>query len=201
VEDQYLLEEYKLIKSRIESNEHRRHQILVLCLTGAATALGLGDKIQSGLAPFLVGGLVLMSSAVNTIYMSLQAFATAFLAERVETRFGRLGFETTYASVAHRENDSVWDRLKSRPLGFVSDPFVILWLFSIAVSIVFGWSFVIKATIGNASVVLYILGLVFLHVLILDTLVERRRRRLRWFRERLQPRSVGTEATEVRASD
>jgi len=201
VEDQYLLEEYKLIKARIESNEHRRHQILVLCVTGSATALGLGDKIGSGLVPFLVSGLVLMASAVNTIYMSLQAFKTAFLVECVETRFLRLNLETAYASVVHPEGQSRWDKLKSRPLGFFSDPFVILTLFSFTTSIIIGRNFIIQGTIGNAGVVYYFFGLAFLHVLILETLVERRRRSLRWFRERLATPPAIPKATEEGASD
>ena len=138
-----------------------------------------------------------MASAANTIYMSLQAFATAFLVEYVETRFLRLDFETTYASVVHSEGRSLWDRLKSRPLGFFSDPFVILTLLSITTSVIFGGNFIFQGTIGKTGVVFYIIGLVSLHVLVVDTLVERRRKNLLWFRERLAVPPVEPKASQV----
>jgi len=74
-----LLEEIRHIRARYSEHEKRRYQMLALCATGYATALGFSDTIPHEIIPFILSLLLLLTSFIAIDQYVLQKFNTEYL--------------------------------------------------------------------------------------------------------------------------
>ena len=91
------IEEYKHAKERINKNEERRYQLLVLNITGFGAVFGFSGKISDPLVPLILLGILMVCARSYSLQTRLQLFNTAYIIERFEKNNNVLKLETGYA--------------------------------------------------------------------------------------------------------
>ena len=80
----FLLEEYKILKAKIETHEKRYYQMLVLSITGFITVMGISGKIPDNIIPYIIYPFLLVTPLVGSLSRQHQFFETAYLIEAFE---------------------------------------------------------------------------------------------------------------------
>ena len=120
----FSLEEYRVAKERINKNEERRYQLLVLNITGFAAVFGFSDKIVEPVIPIALLGILIICSLAYSLQTRLQHFMTAYISERYEKNISSIMLETGYYFWSKGNNRST--SLMRKIIGYFSDPFSIL---------------------------------------------------------------------------
>lgn len=170
----FAVEEYKLLKERINKNETRRYQILVLNVTGFAAIFGFSDKIPSPLIPFLLLTVLVVCVRQYTTQSLLQRLATAYLIEHFESTIPFLNFESGYAEY--------WKQRTSK--SEIADPFLILTVVSLLASFFFPFNWLIEKWFQGWSLasISYCCFLVLSHLYVFVTIGSYKRQGLKDFR-------------------
>ena len=203
--DPFLIEEYKILKARVQARESRYYQMLVLTITGFITVIGFSEKIPVESIPYLMSSFLMITTLIASLSRQHQFFETAFLIEAFEeNKTSYIQYETAYASVFSSSQlpqiefkfieklypfkclyFEIKDLIK-RTVSLVFHPFALLAMFSFIGSILFGKVYVISASSRSAFVgsFFYILGLEIIHLIILVSVMRHKALNTDYYRKK-----------------
>jgi len=196
-------EEYKAIKSGIETDRKRYDQMLVLAITGLITIIGFSNKIPKEIIPYLISPFLMIATLVAALSRQHQFFKTAFIIEAYEVaEISKIKYERAYSGIfssykvsgiSFKSIEKIWplkcllgeilDAIKRCGL-FLFDPFILLAIFSSVASFISGRKYIVDAPMNDFLIYqsLYIFGLVFIHSIILFAVLRQKSLNIDYYR-------------------
>jgi hypothetical protein len=182
----FAIEEYKLAKQRISTNEGIRFRLLILNVTAFAAIIGLGEKLPPAIAPFILIAVLVICWRSYLTQSRLQAFTTAFIVVRYERNDPSICLETGYlhwaTQVQYPDTDRTfwWKRFRYA----ATKPFAILTGVSFVAGQWMAFSFLAELYVTQTlAAAMYSIALVALHMLMF---IDIYRGRLPAFRDHIE---------------
>ena len=175
---EFSLEEYKLLKGRIETHEKWYYQMLILSFSGFIAILGISDKITDRLIPFMISPFLLITSLIALGNRQLQSFETAYLIEKFDAVQDSINFEKTYLDVfINKQSDILVFDFFKKVIRFFINPFIIINILGILTSLYFGYDFVRQNIISSNYFIsiVYVTTLMFIYLIIFTRFFKQKR--------------------------
>ena len=184
--DEFALEEYKFAKEKIRKNEEKRFNLIALNITAYAAILGFSDKIDPIILPIALVGVLIICSTMYTSQSLIQMHTSAFIIEKYEVVISSIGYEK---GINEYRDDDTKKRLMGnfkilKYFGVVRDPFMLLTILGLGSSFFLSWNMT-KELIDSSVLTgtLYLSLLIFLYIIILRNLAQRKKTSLNIYRE------------------
>jgi len=166
------IEEFKYIADRKKEYENRSIQMLFFCITSYGVIYGFSGKIPEEILPYLLSFALLITSKSGAHHHVLQNFTSAYVAIKYYSESNDIGYESMYNHWTKRNSRtglfSKWMTIAR----FLIEPFFLLFLVSLTSSIYYSEA-VINKNYGVLLEVLYFIGLLSIHILILAIQIRR----------------------------
>ncbi len=163
--ESFLIEQYKILRERLNEHEKVRFQMIVLNVTGFAAIFGFSGLLTEPIIPLALLSLLLICSRLSSESRLHNAMLTAYIIERYGKPFKGDIFESGYAFWSGRfKNTPTKYRATLRNLlGFIFEPYIILSGISLLGFVIFSYELLIKwwisdkkyLTIGYISIILF----------------------------------------------
>ena len=171
--DSLIIEDFKRAFKRIDNHETRSFRTYLLIISGFAVILGLAQEIEHSYIPYILNLFLWITINFAVTDRRFKYFAQSYLVNTYYNDYETINYENYFHNYnVIDDNKEPFIRRWWKKIQKMLHPLLVIYVFGLFISTRFAYPFV-KEIYQNGQwiyLILYLLGLLFLHFLIIGKL-------------------------------